>query len=199
MLTTQPLFGQLRADNVVRFVVNYTCEVCLEPVPIEWTVRNWEDPNNPELQSPKVVIPIREEFSFEFVPDAVKKEIEEALDCLSVAAFNGFAAVCRRATQAICTNLGAKARSKVENQIREMIELTRLGEDWKELAIQIMLSGHDGSHPHLPDVDEERAAILLSLLKDLTHQLYTRPGKIKEAAKLRKTAIEKKISDERAS
>lgn len=55
-----------------------------------------------------------------------------------------------------------------------------------------MLSGHDGSHPHLPEMNQERASVLLSLLQDLTYQLYTRPGNIEAAAELRKKAIESK-------
>ncbi len=124
--------------------------------------------------------------------EEIEKEIEEALGCLSVSAFNGFAAVCRRAIQAICTNLGADATTKVKGQVEEMIHLTGLGKEWKELALQIMLSGHDGSHPHLPEMNAERAGVLLSLLRDLTYQLYTRPGKVKEASALRQRAIDQK-------
>ena len=59
-----------------------------------------------------------------------------------------------------------------------------------------MLSGHNGSHPDLPDVNAKRAALLLSLLRDLTYELYTRPGKIKDAAVSRKEAIQKKKDKE---
>ncbi len=69
-------------------------------------------------------------------------------------------------------------------------ELTGLDEGGRELARQIMLTGHDGAHPHLPEVDQARAAVLLSLLQDLTYQLYTRPGKAREAAELRQRAVD---------
>ena len=73
-----------------------------------------------------------------------------------------------------------------------MAELSDLAEELRELAYQVMLGGHDGSHPHLPAVDETRAALLLELLRDLTHELYTRPGRIKHAANLRNAAIEQR-------
>ena len=44
----------------------------------------------------------------------------------------------------------------------------------------------------MPEIDAERADILLSLLRDLTYQLYTRPGKVKEASALRQRAIDQK-------
>ena len=135
---------------------------------------------------------MREPFDFAHVPPDVQREIKEALDCLSVDAFHGFATLCRRAAQAICTNLGAEATPIVKRQIEEMIDLTGLGDEWKGLAFEIMITGHDGAHPHLPDVDAGRAAVLLALLGDLPHQLYTRPGKIKEAEDLRQQAIQKR-------
>lgn len=187
-LTTLPDNRQLFKDHISRVVLNYSCDICLGPIPIEWHVIEWSK-DQLKVESPKLVLRSREPFDFEHVPEDVKKEIEEALGCLSVNAYNGFAAVCRRAIQAISTNLGSGASTKVKKQIEEMIEITGLDDEWKELATQIMLSGHDGSHPHLPDVNVERATVLLSLLKDLTYQLYTRPGKIKESAELRKKAI----------
>ena len=100
--------------------------------------------------------------------------------------------MCRRAVQSICTYLGAERSTKVQAQINEMAELAKLSPETKKLALEVMLTGHDGSHPHLPDVNAERAMVLLSLIQDLTYQLFTRPGKIEESAVLRKAAIEEK-------
>ena len=190
-ITSIPHTSVLRADEVGQVVINYTCEVCLGPIPVRWNIAGWEEAQDPTVSYPQVVLPMREEFDFEYVPATVKKEIEEALDCLAVNAFHGFAAVCRRAVQAISTDLGAKASSRVKKQIEEMADLSGLDDEMKELAIQIMLSGHDGSHPHLPEMNAERAQIILSLLRDLVYELYTRRGKIKEAATARQAAIEK--------
>ena len=190
-LMTTLIAGVAQRDNVKKIVVSYACDICLGPIPIQWTIHSWRDVNTPLVHEPRLASPAREEFDFQHVPEKVRTELTEALDCLSVNAFNGFAAVCRRVIQAICTDLGTEATVKVKHQIEDMIKLTELGDEWKEIAIQIMLSGHDGSHPHLPEVNAERAAVLLSLLQDLTYELYTRPAKVKAAAALRKEAIEK--------
>jgi Domain of unknown function (DUF4145) len=190
-LEISPREDVLSNDRVNQFVASYACDNCLAPIPIKWTIQSWQN-HSPVVHTPEVLILSREPFDFEYIPKSVTKEIEEALNCLSVNAWNGFAAVCRRAVQAICVDLGAGASTRVQNQIEEMITMTALGDIWKELAIEIMLAGHDGSHPHLPDVTSERASVLLGLLKDLTYQLYTRPGKIKESAQLRQGAIQAK-------
>lgn len=186
---SQPDGPTMSRDQVRQFTADYICDVCLKSIPVLWDVVGFSGAQ-PILSNPREVLPAVEPFDFTHVPQEVEKEIREGLACLSVGAFNGFAALCRRTIQAICVNLGANATTKVKAQIEEMIGLTGLGDEWKDLTLQIMFAGHDGSHPHLPDVNADRAAVLLSLIRDLTYQLYTRPGKVKEAALLRRDAIE---------
>jgi hypothetical protein len=180
----------LRQDNPSDVIVGYACDICSKPVAIQWKVSKFDNGGQPIVFQPEMILRVREPFEFTHVPDTVKKEIEEGLNCLSLNAYNGFAALCRRTIQAACTALGAEGTTKVQAQIKEMAELTGLDEETKSIATEIMLAGHDGSHPHLPDVNIDRAVVLLSLLRDLAYQLFTRPGNIKESAKLRKTAID---------
>lgn len=56
------------------------------------------------------------------------------------------------------------------------------------LLHQIMLTGHDGAHPHLPSLSPARAAVLLHLMRDVLYQLFVRPAKIRESSELRKHA-----------
>ena len=58
-----------------------------------------------------------------------------------------------------------------------------------DLLKQIIISGHDGAHPHLPKLSAERAADLLELMKDVLYQVYMRKSKIQEAIKLRNQSI----------
>jgi hypothetical protein len=89
----------------------------------------------------------------------------------------------------MCTNLGAETTTKVKAQIEEMATATGIDDETKDLAIQVMLSGHDGAHPHLPEINQERATVLLELLGDLSYQLFTRAGKIRKASELRRDAV----------
>ena len=187
--TTAPDVHKIMSDKMKYFILSYSCDACLMPIPIQWYVYSYNGGNQIVVDNPKVLLIAKEPYDFSHVPDEIIKEVQEAIDCLSVNAYNGFAALCRRSIQAICANLGAGASDKVKNQVNEMITTTGLDDEWKELTTQIMLSGHDGAHPHLPEVGLDRATVLLSLIQDLTYQLYTRPGKIKEAASLRQIAI----------
>jgi hypothetical protein len=187
--TSHPDVQQLQASGIQHFVLSYACDACLGPIPVQWRIHGWGN-NLCNVAEPKLALAVREPFDFEHVPEVVRKEIGEALDCLSVGSPNGFAAMCRRAIQTMCTNLGAGASTRIKAQIEEMAQISELDEEWKGLAMQVMLTGHDGAHPHLPEVGPERAAMLLSLLRDLVYQLYTRPGKVKAAASLRKKKVE---------
>ena len=187
---TKPDESIMRRDGILAFTASYSCDFCLGPIPVEWTIQGYNGNNLMVVSSARLIRPVKEPFDVEHVPEEVRKEIDEALDCLSVSAYSGFAALCRRIIQAVCTNIGAGATDKVKRQVDEMIELTGLGSEWKDLAIQIMLSGHNGAHPHLPDMNLDRSKVLLSLMQDLIYEIYTRPGKIREAAALRQKAIQ---------
>ena len=57
---------------------------------------------------------------------------------------------------------------------------------------KLIIDGHDGTHPHLPRVNVDRARILVELMKDVLYQIYIRKAKVQEALKLRQQAIEAK-------
>jgi hypothetical protein len=106
-LLLSPEFSVLRHWGIREFVAGYACELCLKPLGILWQVYDWPDNNQPRVAAPELIVRSREQFDLSHVPPAVATEINEALDCLSVHAYNGFASLCRRAVQAMCTNLGA--------------------------------------------------------------------------------------------
>ena len=187
-LKTHPLGPQLYNEGINEIILSYSCDACQRIIPIRWRIERWGQHAEPIVTNPLMILPVVEDFDFENVPEPIVDEISEALKCLSVEAYHGFASLCRRSIQAICNDLGANGSTKVQKQISEMLELMGLDTEWEEMTKQIMLTGHDGAHPQLPKVDLDRSMVLLSLLRDLTYQLYTRPGKVKKAAELRKKA-----------
>lgn len=134
----------------------------------------------------------RETFEFQYLPEEVGGDFREALDCYSISAFNGFAAMCRRCVQSAAADLGAKGKDKVLAQIQDLKDMAEIDEETYELLKQIIVEGHDGAHPHLPSVDAQRATVLLELVKDVMYQLYVRRGKLQEAMALRSEAIQAK-------
>lgn len=96
--------------------------------------------------------------------------------------------MCRRCIQSVSETLGADGTTKVQAQLRDLKDMGVADEETFEQLHQIMLTGHDGAHPHLPALSAARAAVLLQLMKDVLYQLFVRPAKIREAGELRKKA-----------
>jgi len=101
--------------------------------------------------------------------------------------------MCRRAIQSICIDAGVEGSNKVVAQLADFKSLIRISEESEDSKAldAIILIGHDGAHPHLPVVDQNRAELLLIILQDVLDGIYNKPGRIRAAAKLRSDAIER--------
>jgi hypothetical protein len=130
-----------------------------------------------------------EPFEMQYLSGAVSDDFSEALTCYSHSCWNAFASMCRRCIQSVSASLGAEGSSKVQAQIKELQAMGVADEETFEQLHQIMLSGHDGAHPHLPPLSPARAAVLMQLMKNVLYQLFLRPAKIREASALRRDAI----------
>jgi hypothetical protein len=123
-----------------------------------------------------------EQFEFENLPHEIAKDFREA---------TAFVAMSRRTVLSVSTFLGAKGSDKVLDQLKELKEMAQIDDETFDLLKQVVVVGHDGSHPHLPKLSPERAVVLLELLKDVHHQLFVRKSKIQAAIELRKKSISK--------
>ncbi|MCC6612547.1 MAG: DUF4145 domain-containing protein [Anaerolineae bacterium] len=142
-----------------------------------------------EVELPKVT------FELNYLPLEVAEAFDEALTCYSNQCYNAFAAMCRRTAQSMFVELGAEGKTRVEAQLDEVKEPAGIDEETYQMLKQIILSGHDGAHPHLPKVNIERAVILLELMKDVLYQLFIRSAKIREATELRRQEIAQKKTE----
>lgn len=186
-----PDLGIINARQLKEVIAGYACDHCNRAIPILWDVVRADSGGLLSNSASEIILAL-EPFEFAHVPKAVSDDIKEALNCLSVKAYNGFAAMCRRTVQSACKELGAEGSTRVEQQIKELKDLADLDEETYAAIREIMLGGHAGAHPQLPSVDQNRAMLLLQLLRDMAHQLFTRPGMIKEAAAKRVEANQKK-------
>lgn len=131
----------------------------------------------------------QETFDYEYLPNEVADNFREALSCYSISRFNAFAAMCRRTIQSMSADLGADGKDKVLQQLKDLKDMAHVDDETFEQLKQIVIAGHDGSHPYLPKLNLERAGILLELMKDVLYQIYVRKEKIKKAMELRRQSI----------
>ena len=166
------------------------CSSCNAPVFLRYRVRTLSNPIVLDDDFVQVTTAL-EPFEMNYLAGAILDDFREALICYSASCWNAFAAMCRRCIQSISTTLGAEGTTKVQAQLQELKEMGVADPNTFDLLREIMLSGHDGAHPHLPALSPARAAVLLHLMNDVLYQLFVRPAKIREASELRKQAIAK--------
>lgn len=180
-----PRWDLIRRFNLSKVGIVYSCDACHAPVFLRFVVRDvaenplWINEDFEEVERPS------ETFEFNYLPNEVAADFKEALICYGNVCLNAFAAMCRRTVQSACTVLGTAGSTKVQSQLDELKEMGVIDEAAHDQLKQIILSGHDGAHPHLPSLDAERAEVLLELMKDILYQLFVRQAKIKEAKELR--------------
>jgi hypothetical protein len=187
-----PRFEYAMRFQIRRAGVAYRCDACNEPVFLTFGITL--DPGNMRItltDSYEIVERPQENFEFKFLSGDVKDDFTETLRCYSQGLYNAFAAMCRRTIQSVCAALGATGTDKVLAQLKELKELAQIDEETFAILKQVIIDGHDGAHPHLPRLNEARAAVLLELMRDVMYQLFVRPAKLREAATLRQAAVNK--------
>jgi hypothetical protein len=165
----------------------FYCTSCNNIIFIKWKINSIQN-NIASVFDPELSQISMPDSDLTYVPDLVKKEYLEALKCYGISCYNAFAAMSRRSIQAIFMDKNIDGTSKVKNQFKKFIE-EYSDPEVEEILNELIITGHDGSHPHLPQVNEKRANLMLYLMNDLLEQIYNRPGKISEAKKLRNEVI----------
>lgn len=186
-----------RYEYLVRFRpknvgIVYRCDSCNEPVFLKFAIDIYETGNGRIFLKEEYVEieKAKENFELNYLPESVREDFNEALISFSNSCYNAFASMCRRSIQSALQELGAKGKDKVMQQLDDVKETTSMEDETYEIIKQIIISGHDGTHPHLPKLSSERAKILLELMKDVLYQLFVRKAKIQEAIVSRKKDIQ---------
>ena len=181
-----PRFELVRRFKLKEVGIAYRCNACNRSISLRFFNVN-ADANPITVPASFVELERPEEtFEYKYLPPAVADDLREALTCYSQSCFNAFAAMCRRCIQSVAEVLGAEGTTKVEGQLKDLKGMGVIDEEAFDQLKQIMLTGHDGAHPHLPKLSPERAGVLLELMKDVLYQLFVRQAKIREAAELRR-------------
>ena len=178
-------------SNINKDVVGsiYHCVSCRNIIFIKWGVKEIRS-NISWVRSPELMHIQTPEADLQYVPEEIKKEYAEALKCFGINCYNAFSAMSRRTIQAICLDKNIGGTAKVKKQVQRLIE--EFGDiEIEEILDELIKTGHNGAHPHLPKVDKERAALTLRLMNDLLDQIYNRPGRIEEIKKMRASSSQK--------
>jgi hypothetical protein len=186
-----PRYALILRFKLTETGIVYRCSSCNRAVFLRFKMLNFNNPLHLSDEYQQITTTL-EPFETQYLAGAVLDDFSEALTCYANSCWNAFAAMCRRCIQSVSESFGAEGSTKVQGQLQDLKAMGVADNETFEQLHAIMLSGHDGTHPHLPSLSPARAAVLLQLMKDVLYQLYVRPAKIREASELRKEAIAKK-------
>ncbi len=198
-VVSTPRWAQICRYRSKKVIVGFRCDACHEPIALKFRTNENFGSASVKLSDEyeELERPI-ETFEYQHLPKSVGDDFREALACYSHGCLNATAAMCRRTIQSAAEFVGVTGTSKVRAQIAEAKDIGKIDDETYSALEQIILTGHDGSHPHLPTITEKRADILVEIMKDVLYQLIVRTSKIGAAAKLREDAIDEKREAKKA-
>ncbi len=128
----------------------------------------------------------REKFSFTYIPEDVELLFREALTCFSNGAFNAFASMCRRAAQAMFSDLGEAGKLRLFDELNAVRELASIAPEIFAKMKSVLFGAELDARSPLPQLDGYEAGIMLEVMKDLFYEAYVRKGKLQQAIMVRR-------------
>ncbi len=181
-----PRFEDLQLYRPKQVGLVYLCDACHMPIFLRFTVRVYGAARVELSPQFTEVERAREKFSFTYIPEEVELLFREALTCFSSGAFNGFASMCRRAAQAMFTDLGEAGRLRLFDELNEVRELASIAPEIFTKMKSVLFGAELDARAALPLLDGYEAGIMLEVVKDLFYEAYVRKGKLQQAIMVRR-------------
>jgi hypothetical protein len=181
-----PKFEDLARRKPKHVGIVFSCDTCIEPVFLKFFVKAYT-PLRVELAANYTEIErARENFPLTYLPEEAEGLFKEALNCYSAGCFNAFGAMSRRTAQSLFRELGERGKLEMFDKLQEIRTLAEL-DDETFSALRAVLFGSDSDPwPHQPDINSERAGILLEVMRDLLYQTFVRKARLLQAMTFRK-------------
>jgi hypothetical protein len=181
-----PKFEDLDRRRPKQIGIVFACDACGEPVFLKFFVKSYTGlrielaPNYVEIER------ARENFPLTYLPQEAEGLFKEALGCYTAGCFNAFGSMSRRTAQSLFRELGERGKLELFDALQEIRTLAEL-DDESFAALRSVLFGSDSDPwPNQPNLDAERAGILLEVMRDLLYQTFVRKARLLQAMKFRK-------------
>jgi hypothetical protein len=181
-----PTFEDLSRRKPKHIGLVFRCDACGEPVFLKFVVKAYTAarielaPNYIEIER------ARENFPLTYLPEEAENLFKEALNCYAAGCFNAFGAMSRRTAQSLFRELGEHGKLELFDTLQEIRTLAELDDD-TFAALRAVLFGSDSDPwPHQPDINPQRAGVLLEVMRDLLYQTFVRKARLMQAMTFRR-------------
>jgi hypothetical protein len=181
-----PKFDELSERKPKHVGIVFRCDACGEPVFLKFATKAFT-PLRVELSANYVEIErARENFPLTYLPEEAEGLFKEALSCYAAGCYNAFGSMSRRTAQSLFRDLGERGKLELFDTLQEIRALAELDDD-SFSALRAVLFGSDSDPwPNQPELDSERAGILLEVMRDLLYQTFVRKARLLQAMTFRK-------------
>ena len=181
-----PKFEDLSRRKPKHIGIVFRCDACAEPVFLKFTVKAYTALRVELAANYLEIERARENFPLTYLPEEAEGMFKEALNCYAAGCFNAFGAMSRRTAQSLFRELGEGGKLELFDKLQEIRTLAELDDD-TFAALRAVLFGSDGDPwPHQPDINAERAGVLLEVMRDLLYQTFVRKARLLQAMTFRK-------------
>src|SRR3984957_13626720 len=188
-----PKFEDLSRRKPKNIGVVFRCDACAEPVFLKFAAKAYGAARIDLAANFSEVERAREKFPLTYLPEEAEALFKEALNCYAAGCFNAFGAMSRCTAQSLFRELGERGKLELFDSLQEIRTLAEL-DDETFAALRAVLFGSDSDPwPHQPDVDAERAGILLEVMRDLLYQTFVRKARLLQAMTFRKFVAPTKV------
>lgn len=178
-LVAAPDWQTLQTLRPARIGVVLDCTACSLPVYLQSGRARYEaDAVALEAGFEPVLRP-RPRFETRLLPAELRGLVDEALACYADGHLQAFALVANRIATIAAGLLGPNGKLELFNTVTAAAEGADIEAPMRRLCRDILFSLEIGEEP--PELSAAPAAVLLELLRDMLHQAFVRPGRLREA------------------
>lgn len=181
-----PRFEDLAVHKPKQVGIVYLCDNCHASVFLRFTVRGYHAARIELAPQFVEVERAREKFTYTYLPEEIEALFKEALLCYSSGAYNAFASMCRRTTQAVFCDLGEAGKIRLFDELNDVRELANIAFEPFNKLRTILFGAETDPRPNMPMLDSYEAGIALEVIKDLLYEAYVRKGKLQQALMVRR-------------
>ena len=181
-----PKFEDLSRRKPKHVGIVFRCDACGEPVFLKFAAKAYTalrvelNPNYVEIER------ARENFPLTYLPEDAEAVFKEALGCYAAGCFNAFGAMSRRTAQSLFRELGEQGKLELFDTLQEIRTLAELDDDTFATLRAVLFGSDSDPWPHQPNLNAERAGILLEVMRDLLYQTFVRKARLVQAVTFRK-------------
>jgi hypothetical protein len=181
-----PTFEDLSRRKPKNIGVVFRCDACAEPVFLKFAAKAYTAQRVELAANYTEIERARESFPLTYLPEEAEGLFKEALNCYAAGCFNAFGAMSRRTAQSLFRELGERGKLELFDTLQEIRGLAELDDDTFSTLRAVLFGSDSDPWPHQPDINAERAGILLEVMRDLLYQTFVRKERLLQAVTFRK-------------